>query len=93
MNPIIPFVKIDGDKKELMARDGRVVGFSNTQIVWRFGYLPESETAKSSGLSVPQFRWVRASHVGEIYEEFDGFAIELPESFKAVLDYDFRRKK
>jgi len=88
MQVIKPTVEIKGDSADnIMARAGEIVGFSKSLVVWRFGFLPGSDSAKAFSVAADQFHWVLADFKGESIETFDGFGIELPEDFRRVIDW------
>jgi hypothetical protein len=84
---IQPFVKLQEDnEKRIMARSGAIVGFSRTRAVWRFGFLPGSDSAQAHGIAADEFLFVLADYRGEILATFNGFALNLPKRFKKVID-------
>ena len=87
MIPIIPTVEIKGDSNtKIMARSGNIVGLSKTRIVWRFGFLPESDLAKAFGVSTDEFHWVLAEINGKVLAEHHGYGTTLPDRFKLVIN-------
>lgn len=87
MQPIKPSVDVANDNQNrIMARSGQIVGFTKTRIVWRFGFLPESDMAKAFGVAVDGFLWVIADYQGHI-KEMTGYcmAIDLPKRYHALI--------
>lgn len=102
-----PHVDVPGDNAEpitlpdgselrarIMGRSGDLVGGNSQEAVWRFGFLPESESAHAYGVSIPErrdeghgFMWVLATRkTGHVREVFHGYAVELPANFNGVID-------
>lgn len=91
MRACTPYPEIIGDNDErVMARSGSLVGFNLTHAVWRYGFLPESESAKVHGVnSGSGFVWVLATRkTGKIKEAYHGFALELPRNFREVIEWE-----
>lgn len=97
MKAIMPSVELEGDNKDIkspyyriMARYGNLVGWSRSRVVWRFGFLRDSDFHKAFGVYKDVFLWVMSSFCGEhIMETFEGFACELPDNFKNIIDKKF----
>ena len=93
-------VTVPGDNEDrLMAKMGEIVGYDDNLVVWRFGFAPNSPLAEATGLEVRDwdsddeyeggFVWAIATRkTGSVREVFRGFAIELPNSFQRVIDYE-----
>jgi hypothetical protein len=82
-----PNVTVPGDSRDrIMARSGELVGRTKTKVVWRFGFLPESDAARAYGVSTSSFLWVKASPNGRAFESYKGFATDLPQTFQSVID-------
>lgn len=101
MRATMPEVVVPGDNEEqidetrphLMARNGTCMGMSDTRAVWRFGQLQLSEAAQAYGIyiaiSEPGFMWVLAERTtGDEIQRFFGAAMNLPKSFRQVLDWN-----
>lgn len=88
MQPVKPFsLSIDGDSKDrIMARSGEIVGFSKTRVVWRFGFMPDSDMARAFNASCDSFTWVIAGYNGRIFDTFKGYGLNLPERFKKIIE-------
>jgi hypothetical protein len=81
--PTQPTISIPEDREDgIIARSGDIVSWNNKLVLWRFGFLPESDSAKAYGVSTPSFTWVIADYDGNIEETFVGFAYELPPRFQ-----------
>ena len=86
----MPSVKIEGDRSDrIMARSGNIVGLTKSRIVWRFGFLPNSDSAKAFGVQMPGFHWVLTDKAGNILAEHHGFGRELPPRFWDVIEGKF----
>lgn len=89
-----PYPDVPGDNNEhLMSRDGSLVGFDRYHAVWRFGYMPGSVHAEAHGISIEQdsmqhgFLWVLTTvRTSRIVDTYRGFALNLPENFRTVID-------
>lgn len=85
--PIKPSLLIEGDSSNrIMSRSGELIGLSKTRAVWRYGFLPDSDAHKAYGVSTPEFYWAIAKHNGDVLETFTGYAFQLPDRFKAILN-------
>lgn len=83
----MPFIKIKGDRNDkIMARSGNIVGLTRNRIVWRFGFLPDSDLAKAFRVQVEEFHWVLADKAGNVLAEHHGFGRELPKRYWEVID-------
>ena len=98
--PTLPHVQLDTDNEnQIMSRSGSLAGWSGplwsgSLFVWRFGFLPGSDSAKAHGVSMEVFIWVIADYFGNILERFEGFGCELPPSFTKILEHsNFVRAK
>lgn len=86
-------------RPNIMARSGSFMGMTRDLAVWRFGYSPESEAASAYGVSIPKshnsnewpgFLWILATRkTGKVKESFFGYAVELPQHFKDVIEKEF----
>ena len=48
MKPLKTTKRINGDSGDrIMERSGDLVGFSKSRFIWRFGFLPQSDSAKA----------------------------------------------
>ena len=87
MKPMKPSVKIPGDSQdEIMARSGELVGFSKSRFVWRFGFMPDSDSCKAYGVYTLLFHWVIALKNGRVLNYFSGFACDLPKRYQKIID-------
>ena len=83
----MPSVKIVGDRNDkIMARSGNIVGLTKSCVVWRFGFLPDSDSAKAFRVSVDGFKWILADKAGNVLSEHHGFGTNLPDRFKDVIE-------
>lgn len=83
----MPSVKIEGDRSDrIMARSGNVVGITKSSVVWRFGFLPDSDSAKAFGVQVNEFNWVLADKAGNVLMQHHGFGRQLPDRFHDVIE-------
>lgn len=85
-------------RARIMARCGDLAGMTDSLAVWRFGFSPDSEAARAYGVKIPTvgksskktwpgFMWVLATRkTGKVKEIFFGYAIELPDHFRKVID-------
>src|SRR5215831_4451510 len=99
MRAVTPYVEVPGDNdKRIMAHGGACMGMTEKLAVWRFGFLPDSPASRAYGVSVRsnlpphflanRFMWVLATRKsGKVKDEFFGFAIELPDTFRKVIDW------
>jgi len=99
MQATIPSVEIPGDNESrVMARDGRCIGMSDRQAVWRFGYIYKSQHALAHGVTIQEnltiedaevgYLWVLATRrTGKVRSSFRGYAIDLPHRFKQVINW------
>lgn len=86
MTPIMPQVIIKGDTPDrIMARSGDVVGWSGDRIIWRFGFLRDSDMYIHFKICIDNFIWIIANKKGKILDRFEGYAIELPKKFIDIL--------
>lgn len=70
MQAIRPFVTVTNDtESRIMARSGEIVGFSKSRVVWRFGFLPGSDSARAFGASTDGFLWVISDYNGKVLEQ------------------------
>lgn len=87
-----PTVEVPGDNPYgIMARSGDCLGMSDDTAVWRFGFNRESEAGKAYGVCIPAngFLWVLADRTsGEVIENWVGWAINMPDAFKEVIDWE-----
>jgi hypothetical protein len=97
MKAVNPYVEVPGDNSErIMARSGDCVGMNPTLAVWRFGFMITSEAGiaynvaiKSTGSEEYGFLWILATRkTGKVRDSFRGFAIELPDKFRQVIDWE-----
>lgn len=77
----------------IMARSGTCVGMNKGYAVWRFGFRPASEAGQAYGISVPEdrgpfFWFLTIRKDGEILDEFEGAAINLPTTFRRVIEQE-----
>ena len=83
----MPVVKIVGDRNDrIMARSGNVVGITKSRVVWRFGFLSDSDSAKAFGVNVNEFFWILADKDGKALASHTGFGRELPKRFHEVIE-------
>jgi len=83
----MPYIKIKGDRNDrIMARSGNVVGITKSRIVWRFGFLPYSDSAKAFGVQVDEFHWVLADKAGNVLMQHHGIGRQLPQEFHDVVE-------
>lgn len=98
MKPIRPTVTIPGDREDkIMGQTGWIVGFRTHgvkphQVVWCFGFLPDTPQAKAYGVSVDKPVWVLTDKKGNIEGTFSGLQKDLPWIFKYVLD-DYKNEE
>lgn len=91
MNPIIPTIDIPGDNEQkIMFRTGDIIGWNKDKYVARFGFLKGSDHAKMYKCHSETFIWILCHNSNKILEKFEGFACNLPKSFKDVLDDPMR---
>jgi hypothetical protein len=97
-----PWIEVPGDSGEghewlrpnIMNRGGDCVGISDTMAVWRFGFGPSSEAAIAYGVHTSDFLengfvWVLATRkTGKVKEVFRGLALNLPDHFRKVIDWE-----
>lgn len=87
MQTVQPKIEVFGDREDkIMSRSGELVGFMKEKFVWRFGFMPESDFAKAFGVSTRLFTWVLSTSEGQVLDRYSGFASDLPETFRTVLD-------
>lgn len=83
----MPSVKMEGDRNDrIMARSGNIVGITKNLVVWRFGFLSDSDSAKAFGVQVKEFRWILADKAGNILSAHHGFGTNLPDRFNEVIE-------
>ena len=83
----IPSVEIGEDREDrIMARSGNLVGVTKSRAVWRFGFLPDSDSAQAFGVSVDEFFWILADKDGKALASHTGFGRELPKRFHEVIE-------
>lgn len=83
----MPSVKIEGDRHDrIMGRFGHIVGITKSRLVWRFGFLPESDNAKAFRVQVKEFHWVLTDKAGNVLAEHHGFGRKLPKRFEEVIE-------
>ena len=87
----MPSMRIKGDRSDkIMARSGNIVGLTKNRVVWRFGFLPNSDSAKAFGVQVTEFHWVLADKAGNILAKHYGFGgTSLPKRFNEVIEGKF----
>ena len=86
----MPSVKVDGDRNDkIMARSGNLVGMTKSRLVWRFGFLPDSDSAKAFGVQVKEFHWVLADKAGNVLTEHYGVGRQLPPRFWETIEGKF----
>lgn len=92
-----PYIDVPGDpttdsewlRSRIMARSGALIGFGAERCVWRFGFLPGSEAANAYGVALEGhgFLWVLATRkTGKVVDTFRGWALELPDTYRKVID-------
>ena len=87
MKPTMPTITIEGDfDNRIMARSGQIVGYTKNRIVWLFGFCYHSEQAKAHGCASTTLAWVLTTPNGNTLARFDGFAMDLPQRFRRVID-------
>lgn len=83
----MPSVKIEGDRSDrIMARSGNVVGITKSRVVWRFGFLPNSDNAKAFGVHVKEFQWILTDKSGNVLAKHYGWKLNLPSRFQDVIE-------
>ena len=83
----MPSIRIKEDRGDrIMARSGYIIGVTKSRAVWRFGFLPYSDSAKAFGVHTEEFLWILADMNGKVLSEHHGFGINLPERFRNVID-------
>lgn len=87
MQPIMPSVTVTGDNPErIMARSGKIVGFSKTRVVWQFGFLAESDMARAFGVSTDGFLWILSDYAGKaIVTVGYCYALDLPARMQKII--------
>jgi hypothetical protein len=94
MRAVNPHLDIPGDDAtNIMCRSGALVGMSKTLAVWRFGFLPKSPAAAAYKIHLPYdgrgFLWaITTRKTGKVIDQFRGSAIELPYSFRTIIDWE-----
>lgn len=80
-------------RPHIMARSGTLMGLNQYAALWRFGFKKGSEAANAYGVSITEtdedkgFLWVIATRSqGKIKEMFRGYAIELPDVYRRVME-------
>lgn len=70
MQTTMPAVVLDDDlfPRRPMARHGMLLGFSLTRALWRFGFVPGSDTSLAFGVYTRSPLWVLALHSGRALE-------------------------
>ena len=87
MRFIRPDIRIKEDREDrIMARSGNIVGVTKSRAVWRFGFLPDSDSAQAFGVSVDEFFWILADKDGKALASHTGFGRELPKRFHEVIE-------
>lgn len=88
MQPIMPSVTVTNDSQDrIMARSGKIVGFTKSRVVWQFGFLPDSDMANAFGVSVNGFMWVIATYSGRTLELCAYcYAVHLPARYKKIIE-------
>ncbi len=88
MKPVRPKIVVPGDRADgIMARTGWIAGYGGGQVVWQFGFLPDSPQALAYGVSVDEYIWVLAKPDGTEVEIAMGTSQgNLPSAFHAALD-------
>src|SRR6185295_533236 len=86
MQPMMPTIEVPGDlPNRIMARSGKLVGFSKTRFVWSFGCLAGSNNAKAFGCHSDDFLWVLADRAGNVFlTHFDPNADTLSRFLKVL---------
>lgn len=74
-----------------MARSGECVGMNIHRAVWRFGFSFGSDAAFAYKVNVPRgtgpfFWYLTDRKTGEIIEEFEGMAFQMPDHFRIVIN-------
>ena len=83
----MPSVKIKGDRNDkIMARSGNVVGITKSRVVWRFGFLADSDNAKAFGVNAKEFQWVLTDKSGNVFATHYGWMNNLPDRFHEVIE-------
>ena len=83
----MPSIKVKGDRSDrIMGRSGSIVGLTKSRVVWRFGFLPDSDNAKAFCVQVKEFHWVLADKAGNVLAEHHGLGRELPSRYWEVID-------
>ena len=86
MKWIQPSIEISGDREDrIMARSGYPVGHSRSRVVWRFGFLQESDAHKAYGVYVNSFFWVITNKTGKVLATHSGFTYDLPIRFQRII--------
>ena len=104
MKAVNPWPDVPGDNKadiplgrgavireNIMARSGTLVGMNRTHALWRFGFTRGSEAADAFRTHIESdgFLWVLATRkTGKIKETTTGFALELPDNFSEVMEWE-----
>jgi hypothetical protein len=69
--PVKPKVKVPGDRNdEIMAITGWIKAYEPGQVLWCFGFLPETPQAEAYGVSVERYVWVLAKEDGTVILQF-----------------------
>jgi len=83
----MPSIRIKEDRGDrIMARSGYIIGVTKSRAVWRFGFLPDSDSAKAFGVHVNEFFWILADKDGKALASHTGFGRELPKRFHEVIE-------
>lgn len=95
MKPITPNVTVPGDREDrIMARSGDILGWNLTRVVWRFGFMPDTDLAKVYGCHYTGsgiFLFVLTTVDGKILAKHDGFGGDLPERFNRILETEMQK--
>ena len=87
MRFIRPDIRIKEDREDrIMARSGNIVGVTKSRAVWKFGFLPDSDSAEAFEVSVDEFLWILADKDGKALASHTGFGRELPKRFNEVIE-------
>lgn len=90
MRAVMPYIELEGDDDgRIMARSGQFRGMDKTKAVWIFGFIKNSPFAEAFGVHTDNFTFVLATRkTGKVKETFEGFAFQLPATFRKVLEWE-----
>lgn len=90
MRPTMPSVSVPGDRDNIMASHGKLMGCTATRALWRFGFVAGGENAEAFEVDTQGHgnTHVLCTITGLVLGIHQGAKADLPRAFRSVLNSD-----